>query len=84
MTLSPSDRLQLQRGAEHLLALGARALAEFLAESGAENGCTTEILEKLAAWRGALTPEVVNVAGGDRFPPTVTPVPPDYCPRRAR
>ena len=59
--LDPLDRLHLQRGAEHLHALGPRATAEFLAEVGHRIGGTPCIL--------GLTPRMVRLAGGDRFPP---------------
>jgi hypothetical protein len=70
----PSWDVQFERGAEHLYQLGTRALAEFLAEHGKDCGCAKALREHLDRWR-ALTPEVVALAGGDRFPPRLSAVP---------
>jgi hypothetical protein len=66
--VSPRDRLRLERGAAHLDALGPRAIAEFLAEIGADNDCTSYILDLADLWRGRLTPDMLRATGGDRFP----------------
>lgn len=63
------DRLRLQRGAEHLHALGARALAEMLAELARDRCDLADTLDRLDAWRAGLTPEMLSAAGGDRFAP---------------
>ncbi len=63
------DRLRLQRGAEHLHALGARALAEMLAELARDRCDLADTLDRLDAWRAGLSPELLRASGGDRFPP---------------
>ena len=63
------DRLRLQRGAEHLHALGTRALAEMLAELARDRCDLADTLARLDAWQDGLTPELVRAAGGDRFAP---------------
>ena len=47
---------------------GDRVLGEFLAELGAELSITTVIDRKLDTYL-EIEPEVLEVAGGDRFPP---------------
>ena len=64
-----ADALRLQRGAEHLHRLGARALAELLAQVAREGRDLDGVLDLLDAWRAGLTPELLHAAGGDRFPP---------------
>jgi DNA-directed RNA polymerase subunit N (RpoN/RPB10) len=63
-------QLRLQRGVQHLLRLGPRAAAEFVAEIGNDFCCRRAILDHLDEW-DRLTPESVAVAGWDRFPPTL-------------
>lgn len=70
--------LHLQRGAEHLIALGPRGVAEFLAEIGAATGTETEIADHLTRWR-RLDPAMLRAvlarhAGGRQFPPAVVAV----------
>jgi hypothetical protein len=65
--LTPTDRLRLRRGAEHLHRLGPRAYAEFILEISTTRRCRQHALERLDQWRG-LTPELVRAAGGDQFP----------------
>jgi hypothetical protein len=60
-------QLRLQRGAEHLHALGPRALAEFLAEVSGKIGGLPAIQSLLVEYQ-RLTPGMVRAAGGDRFP----------------
>ena len=60
---------KLRRGAEHLHRLGARATAEALAEIANRIGGMPAILGVLEEYRARLTPEMLAVAGGDRFPP---------------
>jgi hypothetical protein len=67
--LHPLDRLRLQRGAEHLHRLGARANAEFLAEIGQRIGGMPAIFALLRDYEHRLNPELLRAAGGDRFPP---------------
>ncbi len=64
-----ADALRLQRGAEHVHRLGARALAELLAELARDRCELVATLDRLDAWRAGLTPDLVRAAGGDRFPP---------------
>lgn len=66
--LDTLDRLRLQRGAEHLHALGARATAELLAEVGQRIGGLPCILGLLGEYQQRLTPRMLRVVGGDRFP----------------
>jgi hypothetical protein len=63
-----SDLFRLQRGAEHVHRLGARPLAELLAQIGTEQDCIADILALLDQWRERLAPETVRLVGGDRFP----------------
>ena len=67
--LNPLDRLRLQRGVEHLHALGPRATAEFLVEVGSRIGGTPCILGLLGEYQDRLSPRLLRLAGGDRFPP---------------
>jgi len=69
MSPAARDRFRLQRGAEHLHALGARALAEMLAELARDRWDLADTLDRLDAWRAGLSPELLRAAGGDRFPP---------------
>ncbi len=63
-----TDALRLQRGAEHVHCLGARALAELLAELARDRCDLATTLDRLDAWRAGLNPELLHAAGGDRFP----------------
>ncbi len=64
----PLETLRLQRGAEHLHKLGARATAEFLAELALKIGGTPAMIGLLAEYQ-RLSPGMVRAVGGDRFPP---------------
>jgi hypothetical protein len=66
--LHPLARLHLQHGAEHLHSLGARATAELLAEVAAKIGSLPCILATLDEYQHRLTPEMLRLSGGDRFP----------------
>jgi hypothetical protein len=66
--LDPLSRLRLQRGAEHLHALGPRATAELLAEVGDRIGGMPCILGLLGEYQQRLAPEMLRAAGGHRFP----------------
>jgi len=68
-TPDPLDRLRLQRGAEHLHRLGARATAEFLTEVAGAIGGMPCILRRLAEYERRITPAMARAAGADRFPP---------------
>ena len=65
--MAPLDTLRLQRGVQHLHALGPRAVAELLGEVAESAGCAVCILDHLARYE-RLTPAMVRTAGGDRFP----------------
>ncbi len=77
--ISPLERMRLDRGAEHLHCLGARATAEFLLELSATIGGQPAILRLLAEYQNKLNPTLLHAAGGRRFP-TLRPraVPPDF------
>jgi hypothetical protein len=66
--LDPFTALRLQRGAEHINRLPARATAEFLAEIAERIGGMPAILVTLAEYERRLNPGVLRAAGGDRFP----------------
>jgi hypothetical protein len=65
--MSPIDNLRLQRGAAHLHQLGARAVAEFLAELASRIGGAPAALSLLNEY-ARLTPGQVRAAGGERIP----------------
>jgi hypothetical protein len=67
--MAGADALRLQRGAEHLYALGPRAVAEMLAELARDRCDLAGTLALLDLWRDGLTPEMLRAAGGDRFAP---------------
>jgi hypothetical protein len=66
--LDPLARLRLQRGAEHLHALGSRATAEFLIEVGSRIGGMPTVFTLLVEDEQHLTPQMIRLADGDRFP----------------
>lgn len=66
--ITPLDRMRLDRGAEHLHQLGARATAEFLMELAATIGGQPAILRLLAEYQNRLSPALLHAAGGHRFP----------------
>ncbi len=68
MPISHLDRARLDRGAEHLNRLGARATAEFLAELSATIGGGPAIMRLLAEYQTRLNPVLLQSAGGHRFP----------------
>ena len=65
----PLDALRLQRGAEHLHDLGPRAMAEFFHELAAQNGGMPATLALLNEYQRRLSPAMLTLVGGDRFPP---------------
>jgi hypothetical protein len=67
--MTTCERLRLERGANHLHQLGARAVAEFLSETAAEFNCAAYILQHLAEYERSLTAAKVRSVGGHRFPP---------------
>jgi hypothetical protein len=66
--LDPLDHLRLERGAEHLHGLGARAVAELLAEVGDRIGGMPCILGILGEYQQRLSPQMLRAVGGHRFP----------------
>ena len=60
--------LRFRRQCQRLHALGNRAMAEFLAELGAERGIQTVIDRKLDTY-AEIEPEILEAAGGDGFWP---------------
>ncbi len=82
MPISNLDRMRLDRGAEHLHQLGARATSEFLAELAATIGGQPAILRLLAEYQNRLDPTLLRAAGGHRFPtrrPRVVPAEPQQA-----
>jgi hypothetical protein len=67
--LHPLDRLRLQRGAEHLHALGARAQAEFLVEIGSRIGGLPAIFSLLREYEVRLSPQMLRAIACHPFPP---------------
>lgn len=59
---------QLQAGVQFARSLPDRALAEFLLELAEKRADVPEMLRTLTAWRERLTPQMVVVSGGGRFP----------------
>jgi hypothetical protein len=66
--LDPFTRLRLQRGCEHLHELGPRATAELLAEVDHRIGGMACIIGLLTEYERRLSPRLLRLAGGDRFP----------------
>lgn len=75
--MPPELILKLQRGADHLHALGPRALSGFLEDLATRTHAMPEIVTLLTEYRARLTPELIRVACGDRFPPRIARVPHD-------
>jgi hypothetical protein len=66
--LDTLDRLRLQRGVEHLHQLGPRATAELLSEVAHRIGGMPCIIKLLGEYELRLTPRMLRLTGGDRFP----------------
>jgi hypothetical protein len=75
MPTDPFIAVRLQRGAEHLHRLGARATAELLAEVGNRIGGMPAIIGLLTEYEQRLTPEMLHAVGGDKFPRRIRAVP---------
>jgi hypothetical protein len=58
----------LQRGSEHLHRLGPRAMAELLTEVDRRIGGMPCILGLLTEYEQRMTPQMLRLTGGDRFP----------------
>ncbi len=71
----PGVNARLRRGAEHLTNLGARPTAEFLLAFARAHDVEDDLLARLDLWRDLLTREMLEAAGGDRFPPLLQAVP---------
>jgi hypothetical protein len=65
--LDPYDRFRIERGSEHLDLLGARAVAEFLAEGIADGDDITSLLDRLERYQ-QYGPALLRAVGGGRFP----------------
>ncbi len=70
--------LRIQRGAEHLHRLGARATCEFLIAFAERHDLTPELLHALNQWR-SLDVEIMRAVvqhhcGGRQFPPALAVV----------
>jgi hypothetical protein len=60
----------LQRGAEQIYLLGARAIFELLHQIGQASDSLPYVLDSLDDWRAGLTPKALKAASGDRVPAT--------------
>ena len=67
-SLDPWTSLRLQRGSVHLVRLGPRALAEYLSELADQIGGLPAALTLLAKYERRVSPEMLRVTGGHRFP----------------
>jgi hypothetical protein len=70
-----AERQRLERGAEHLHALGSRSIAEFLDELADMPQTHDRMLPMLDVWRSRRTVEMIRAVGADWFPPHHSPVP---------
>jgi hypothetical protein len=61
-------RAARERDIAHLCGLGARSVAEFLAEIARAHGIADDIAQRLDVYR-RLTPEIVAAAGAGSFAP---------------
>jgi hypothetical protein len=66
--LDPQDRFRIESGARHLHQLGARAVAEFLAEGIADGDNLSRLIDRLRRYERC-SRELLRAAGADRFPP---------------
>jgi hypothetical protein len=64
---NPANDFRIQRSVEHLHRLGARATTEAFLEVAELIGDSSALLEILERYR-RLNPDMIRVAGGDRFP----------------
>lgn len=67
--LHPLERLRFQRSVERLHRLGPRAVAELLAEVADRTGKRSYVLNLVTEYSTRLTPQMLRLADGDRFPP---------------
>jgi hypothetical protein len=73
--LDPFALIRMQRGVEHLHGLGPRATCEFFVELGDRGGGLPATLDLLGQCERRLTPAMLHVTGGDRFPRHLREVP---------
>ena len=71
--LSWTERLQYERLGVRIHRLGPRPLTECLIESGEANGPHSANLARLTRYAN-IHPAALQLAGGDRFAPSVFPV----------
>ena len=67
--LTVREQHELRSGVEHVVNLGNRALCELLAEAAQDRCDLPGLLARLREWREHLTPEMMQVTGGNRFAP---------------
>ena len=67
--LTVREQHELRSGVEHVVNLGNRALCELLAEAAQDRCDLPSLLARLRDWREHLTPEMMQVTGGNRFAP---------------
>ncbi len=72
--MSPQHRMQIEAGARHLHSLGERAIAELLIALTEPVAELPLLIEMLQDYR-RITPAMLGVVGGDRFPPRLSPLP---------
>jgi hypothetical protein len=72
--LDPPSWFRVERGAHHLVLLGARGLAEFLAEGVREGDDLTILLARLQRYERC-DPALLRALGGNQFPPRLQLVP---------
>jgi hypothetical protein len=66
--LDELTRMRLERGARHLHQLGERATLELLLEIADATGGLSCIADRLGQYEQRLTPAMLRLTGGDRFP----------------
>lgn len=74
--MTPAERLRVEAGAEHLHALGARAVAELLIALTARVGGGAALVDLLAEYR-RITPAMARAAGADRRPRCIPRIVPE-------
>ena len=67
--LTVREQHELRSGVEHVVNLGTRAMCELLPEAAQDRCDLTSLLARLREWRERLTPEMMQVTGGNRFAP---------------
>ena len=72
--MTPQQKVQIEEGVQHLHGLGPCAVAEFLTALAEPVGDIPLLIGMLQEYR-CITPAMLRVVGGDRFPPRLSPVP---------